>query len=386
MGIIVKRVLLCLQFSMRPAAIIILGPTSSGKTVLAQTIAVSVNAPIINSDAIQVYKNLDYLSNKPSIASVHQNESGETITLTSPERVLDTQAYANVEFIVYRVRNKTVVLNQTFSRQEFFLWLERNSLFRNRVIESDVEVENYLFGIQTPGTNYSVANFVSDARKIVRGYGKDPYIMTGGTVFYAYHYTFGTQFTQKVTPDHIASPESPITCTKSNFATCSKEKLIEFLSEHDPEILKIIDIHNKARLLRAVQFLHETGRKFSEQYYKQGQLLDDFLLIVLQPKNRGDFVCKLDEVVADRVTSKEAMGEIENIIAIYGDQIKPWLRGISYEYRYSLEMYEKYWSHGVKLHASLPEVVALQAKERQYTKRQMAFIRKFTRDLQERLL
>ena len=50
---------------MKPKAIIIAGPTASGKTDLAFKIAKKINSTIINADSMQVYNDLSILTNRP---------------------------------------------------------------------------------------------------------------------------------------------------------------------------------------------------------------------------------------------------------------------------------------------------------------------------------
>src|SRR5690349_14458198 len=46
--------------------ILIAGPTASGKSALAQAIAETINGVIINADSMQVYRELQILSARPS--------------------------------------------------------------------------------------------------------------------------------------------------------------------------------------------------------------------------------------------------------------------------------------------------------------------------------
>jgi len=54
----------------RPAAVIVAGPTASGKSALASAIARRTNGVVINADSMQVYRELRLLTARPSVAEM----------------------------------------------------------------------------------------------------------------------------------------------------------------------------------------------------------------------------------------------------------------------------------------------------------------------------
>ena len=50
----------------QPTVIFIVGPTSSGKTAVASSLALAINCEIISSDSMQIYKNMDIITQTPS--------------------------------------------------------------------------------------------------------------------------------------------------------------------------------------------------------------------------------------------------------------------------------------------------------------------------------
>ena len=50
----------------RPTAILIAGPTASGKSALALALAETLGGAIINADSMQVYRDLRILSARPT--------------------------------------------------------------------------------------------------------------------------------------------------------------------------------------------------------------------------------------------------------------------------------------------------------------------------------
>lgn len=70
---------------MKPKAIIIAGPTASGKTELAFKIANRINATIINADSMQVYSDLSILTNRPEQKKMENYDCKLFGELSSPD-------------------------------------------------------------------------------------------------------------------------------------------------------------------------------------------------------------------------------------------------------------------------------------------------------------
>ena len=55
---------------MKPKVIVIVGPTASGKTSLSIELAKQTNGEIISSDSMQIYKDMNIGSAKPTIEEI----------------------------------------------------------------------------------------------------------------------------------------------------------------------------------------------------------------------------------------------------------------------------------------------------------------------------
>lgn len=69
---------------MKPKVIVICGPTASGKTALSIELAKKINGEIISADSMQIYKDMDIGSAKPSIEEM-QGVKHYLIDFVSPE-------------------------------------------------------------------------------------------------------------------------------------------------------------------------------------------------------------------------------------------------------------------------------------------------------------
>ena len=54
----------------RPRAVLIAGPTASGKSALALGLAERIGGAVVNADSMQVYRDLDVLTARPSAADL----------------------------------------------------------------------------------------------------------------------------------------------------------------------------------------------------------------------------------------------------------------------------------------------------------------------------
>jgi tRNA A37 N6-isopentenylltransferase MiaA len=373
--------------------IIIVGPTSSGKSRLANCIASHLDIPVVNCDSVQVYKELDAVTNKPEFLKQEDNIS---FTLSTPK--VDYTEWNDFEFkvIFQRDENKTLPTghNKSLNIESFnnikdlIMSLEQLGLFMAQIEQSGKLIRNYLFDIKTPLENYSLADWRNDIFSLVEKDGITSKIIAGGTLYYAYHYIFGTEFDEDFIP-HEAVAE-----LRDEVSNLEIEVLINELNEKDPEALKLLDLKNKQRLAKAVEFIRRTQSKFSEKYYKKMNILDNFVLIMISPKDKEKYYSKLDRIVENRITVN-AFREVEELTKKYGTNVKDWLGKVSYEYNFIIKILEQMQSdispdgYDMKSfdftnHEKIKHLISeLKLAERHYTKRQMTFMRKLERDLQK---
>lgn len=354
---------------MRPENIVIVGPTSSGKTTIALLLAGYLNIPVFNCDSVQIYKDLNILSNKPVIFSQKNNNTALESKILSP-KIFPFQDFANFEFKIVRRKKGIYTTNRILSFQEFYKWLLHADL-APEYTKGEQKVSHYLFDICNPGETYSAAQFCNDVKTISQKISVSSKVIVGGTIYYAYHYLRGTEFK---TGEYV----------HLSTHTLSNEELLNELSVLDPESLNILEHNNLQRLQKAYDYIQATGKKYSDTYVKENQFIDDFLLIAILPKSREQYVSALSDIVHNRI-SKEAIREILLLKDKYSDAILDWLKTISYEYKYACYIAElcdfdidKFDPHKPAIKNLIDELII---RERQYTKRQMTFIRKLLRDL-----
>lgn len=77
---------------LKPKIIFIAGPTASGKSALSIRLAKRLNAEIISMDSMQLYKGLDIVSSKPSLA-MQRRIPHHLIDIVSPDEEFDVNSY-----------------------------------------------------------------------------------------------------------------------------------------------------------------------------------------------------------------------------------------------------------------------------------------------------
>ncbi|HRZ95120.1 MAG TPA: tRNA (adenosine(37)-N6)-dimethylallyltransferase MiaA [Candidatus Moranbacteria bacterium] len=183
--------------SKNPRIIVILGPTSSGKSEIAIRLAKKFDGEIISADSRQIYRGMDVGTGKVPKSKIKNQKS-----------------------------------KLQFKNKKF------NPYWSNGVA-------HYLIDIVSPKTNYNAAKFKKDAYgalKFIINRGKIP-IICGGTGFWI-----------KSIVDNVAYPEvKPDWKLRNKLRNNSAEKLFKMLEKLDPKRVTNIDKNNKVRLIRAIE-------------------------------------------------------------------------------------------------------------------------------------
>ncbi len=123
------------------------------------------------------------------------------------------------------------------------------------------EIPHHLIDIIDPNEDYNVYNFQDEAKKIIKDIyvrGNIP-IITGGTGLYidslVYDYSFIEEEKDTKIRDNLWD----------EYRRLGNEYLVEKLKSKDPDAIKMIDISNTKRLIRALEISEKDNIKFSER-------------------------------------------------------------------------------------------------------------------------
>lgn len=180
---------------------VIVGPTASGKTAYAISLAQKINGAVISADSRQVYAGMNIGTAKPKEA-----------------------------------------------------W--RNTPHTTNVPDMIEEVPHYLLNITSLDAPYTLSHWLTDAKQAVstiKETGKTP-IIVGGTMLYIDALTDGYDI-----PNIEPNKE-----LRMELESKSAEELYAQLTEQDSAAASFIEPHNTRRIIRALEVMNATGKKFSE--------------------------------------------------------------------------------------------------------------------------
>ncbi|MDD5438146.1 MAG: tRNA (adenosine(37)-N6)-dimethylallyltransferase MiaA [Patescibacteria group bacterium] len=216
-----------------PRVIVVLGPTSSGKTALSLRLARKHNGEIINADARQMYRGFSIGTGKP------------------PGR---RGKYATHNAYLVRVQHEEVMEKAEDAH------LDVEKLYP--------EIPHYLMDFLEPDELMTVAEWRERAIRAIDGIierGHLP-IIVGGTGLYT------SALIDNFDIPHV--PPNP--ALRSSFEKQSLEKLVSHLLKLDPTAATVVDLKNPRRVIRGIEICTFTGKSIASQRKKHPPIVDAF--------------------------------------------------------------------------------------------------------------
>jgi len=201
-----------LMMSHKPKILVLVGPTASGKSELAVSLAKKFNGEIISADSRQIYKGMDLGTGKV------------------PGRWILAKAKPT------QSRGRAIVSYGTKHERVF--------VYKN--------IRHHLIDFVSPEKQYSAALFQNQAKEIIANVirrGKLP-ILCGGTA----HWIDAVIYNQ------VLPNVKPNFKLRARLEKKSAPDLYQQLKKLDPARAKSIDRHNKRRLIRALEIVITTGK------------------------------------------------------------------------------------------------------------------------------
>lgn len=202
--------------------IVILGPTASGKTALAHSLASVFGGEIVNADSRQIYKGMNIGTAKPDLRPTTNDQ-------------------------------------------------------RHNVYIVD-DIPYHLFNILEPNEEFSVAQYKKlaiETLQDVQARNKLLFLV-GGSGLYIKAVADNLEL-----PEVPAQKE-----LRAMLEQRSEEELLRMLKERDIKAAQIIDTQNKRRLVRALEVIMTTGKPFSEQLQRGPKLFDTLQIALDIPREQ----------------------------------------------------------------------------------------------------
>lgn len=229
--------------------------------------------------------------------------------------------------------------------------------------EEMLGIKHYLIDVLEPDEEFNVHIFQQLTKKYMKeiyAKGKTP-IIVGGTGFYIQSVIYDIQF-DKTDDDHEY---------RRYLETLAEEKGNEYvhnmLKEVDPESAKSIHFNNIKRVIRALEYNHDTGKLISEHNKEQRQNTSpyNFAYFVLND-NREHLYSRIDFRV-DKMIEDGLVDEVKSLISSGYSPDLVSMQGIGYK-----EMAEH-----INGDLSLEDAVELIKKNtRHFAKRQLTWFRR----------
>jgi len=223
-------------------------------------------------------------------------------------------------------------------------------------IEERKEIPHHLIDIINPNQHFSVAKYKKLATETINGIrsrGKIPFLV-GGTGLYIDAAVYDFQI-PKVKPDMELRLE---------LSSKSKEDLLGYLEQLDPEAAATIDPNNPRRLIRAIEIIEKSGQPLSTMKSKN-EKPKNVLLIGLDFYSREDLYKRIERRV-DQMFKKGFLEEVKELADVYPWNI-PGFNALGYR---QLEFY-------FRNEISLTEAIeAIKQETRHYAKKQLTWFKR----------
>lgn len=256
-----------------PKVIIIVGPTASGKTGYAITLAKEFHGEVIAADSRTTYRGMDIGTAKPARD---------------------------------RVAFPKLAGQEVRGRGEDWPYLVDG-------------ISHHLIDTRNPNEAYSVAEFKRDAERVIgeiteRGHVP---IIVGGTGLYV----------QALVEDFEIPEIGASSKLREAFEQKSNGELLALLQAFDPVSATRVDAKNKRRLIRALEVCVFTGRPFSELRRRSNRPRYEFLEIGIDMP-REQLYQRIDARTAQFFT-QGILNEVHRLVFRYGPRIEAF-RGVIY--------------------------------------------------------
>ncbi|MCD8120253.1 MAG: tRNA (adenosine(37)-N6)-dimethylallyltransferase MiaA [Lachnospiraceae bacterium] len=180
-------------------------------------------------------------------------------------------------------------------------------------------VPHHLIDVLDPSEEFNIVRFQSMAKEAIRGIrgrGHIP-IVVGGTGFYIQGLLYDIDFTDN----------GGDTSYRSSLEGMEEDVLFRMLREVDPVSAKVIHPHNKKRVVRALEFYHQTGERISDHNAQQRQKKSpwNFEYFVLN-RPRAELYTRIntrvqnmfDAGLTDEVKHLKDMGYTRDLVSMQG--------------------------------------------------------------------
>ena len=171
-------------------------------------------------------------------------------------------------------------------------------------------IPHYLVDCLDPEEEFHVVKFCELAKMALEeiyGKGRIP-ILVGGTGFYIQALLYDIDFSEGDSDNDYRSA-----LEQQSIEPGGKEKLYEQLKMVDPESCKTIHCNNVKRVIRALEFYHETGKPISKHNLEQKQRISPYQSVFFVLNDERDLLYRRIDQRVDRMMEEGLLAEVKNL-------------------------------------------------------------------------
>ena len=188
-------------------------------------------------------------------------------------------------------------------------------------------VPHYLVDELDPGEEFNVVAFQQMAKKAMKQIYENGHIpiVVGGTGFYIQALLYDVDFSEHETEEKYRQEMVALEQEKG------REYLYEMLKQADPEYAAIVHSNNVKRVIRALEYYHETGRKLSEHNAQQRENSSPYQFVYLVLNDEREILYDRIDRRVDQMMEAGLLQEVEALVKEGYERTFVSMQGLGYK-------------------------------------------------------
>lgn len=188
-------------------------------------------------------------------------------------------------------------------------------------------VPHYLVDELDPGEEFNVVAFQKMAKKAMKQIYENGHIpiVVGGTGFYIQALLYDVDFSEHETEEKYRQELVALEQEKG------REYLYEMLKQADPEYAAIVHSNNVKRVIRALEYYHETGRKLSEHNAQQRENSSPYQFVYLVLNDEREILYDRIDRRVDQMMEAGLLQEVEALVKEGYERTLVSMQGLGYK-------------------------------------------------------
>lgn len=188
-------------------------------------------------------------------------------------------------------------------------------------------IPHHLIDVLSPDEEFNVYTFQQMAKKSLAEIYKNGHIpiVAGGTGFYIQALLYDVDFSEHETEEKYRQELVALEQEKG------REYLYEMLKQADPEYAAIVHSNNVKRVIRALEYYHETGRKLSEHNAQQRENSSPYQFVYLVLNDEREILYDRIDRRVDQMMEAGLLQEVEALVKEGYERTLVSMQGLGYK-------------------------------------------------------